>query len=54
MCPFMGTADPGPCTGRAGILSYREISQIIRDTGIKPTLDAKAGVKYMAWGGNQW
>jgi chitinase len=53
-CPFIGGADPGPCTGTAGILSYQEINQIIADKGVTPILDRDAGVKYMSWGGNQW
>jgi len=54
MCPFVGGADPGPCTGTSGVLSYAEIAQIITSTGATPTLDTAAGVKWLSWGGNQW
>lgn len=53
-CPFSSGANPGDCTKTSGVLSNSEIQRIIRDKGIEPILDEKAGVKYMSWDSDQW
>lgn len=55
-CAFKGGADPGPCTSSSGILSYREIMQVIKRQNLKPYHDKKAGVKWITYGsnGDQW
>ncbi|GFP57665.1 endochitinase [Trichoderma asperellum] len=53
-CAFKFAGSPGPCTATAGILSYREIMQVIADTGATPYTDTTAGVEYMVYEGNQW
>lgn len=51
--------DPGPegdCTATAGILSYKEIQQIISDSDLSPIYDEDAGVYYVTYGqgGGNW
>ncbi|EON97103.1 putative bacteriodes thetaiotaomicron symbiotic protein [Phaeoacremonium minimum UCRPA7] len=54
-CEFSGPGAEGVCTKTAGILSYREISGIIDQTGGgKPYFDEVAAVKYMVYNGNSW
>ena len=53
-CAFTSGGDPGSCTATSGILSNTEIQRIIDDHNLVPTLDQKAGVKYMTWNTNQW
>jgi chitinase len=53
-CLFKGGATKGACSGESGILSYREIQEIIRAKKIKPVHDKKAGVKYITWNTDQW
>ncbi|KAK3337685.1 glycosyl hydrolases family 18-domain-containing protein [Cercophora scortea] len=53
-CAFKGGADKGHCTGQSGILSYKEIMQIIEKNNIQPTWDETAAVKYISWNGDQW
>jgi chitinase len=53
-CNFKGGAAKGACSGEAGILSYREIQEIIKNNKIKPFHDKEAGVKYITFGGDQW
>jgi GH18 family chitinase len=55
-CPFIpkqGGA-PGECTNFAGILSNREIRQLIQDENITPILNETAMVKYFTYGGDSW
>ncbi|KAI9372233.1 hypothetical protein BJX61DRAFT_553090 [Aspergillus egyptiacus] len=46
----------GKCTGAAGILSYREIQEMVRENNLDPYYDAAAGVYYVAYGdgGANW
>jgi chitinase len=44
-CMFKGGATKGGCSGESGILSYREIRQVIDTKKIKPIWDKKTGVK---------
>lgn len=53
-CAFTSGGDPGSCTATSGILSNSEIRRIITKYSLTPTLDLKAGVKYMTWNNNQW
>lgn len=53
-CNFKGGAAEGGCSGESGILSYREIQDIIQTNNIKPFHDKEAGVKYITFGGDQW
>lgn len=53
-CAFSGGANPGNCTQTSGILSDAEISAIITQYNLTPTLDATAAVKYMSWDSDQW
>ncbi|KAF4226516.1 hypothetical protein CNMCM6805_004439 [Aspergillus fumigatiaffinis] len=51
--------DPGPkgkCTDTAGILSYKEIQDIISESALHPTYDEEAGVYYAMYGkgGANW
>ncbi|KAI0543166.1 carbohydrate-binding module family 18 [Xylaria digitata] len=53
-CPFKGGAEAGSCSGQSGILSYNEITNLIKQYDIDPYWDKDNGVKYMTWGGDQW
>ncbi|GME35753.1 Chitin-binding type 1 protein [Neofusicoccum parvum] len=53
-CRFKGGATKGACSGEAGILSYREIQEIIKKDKLKPYHDKTAGVKYITYGTDQW
>ncbi|KAJ5555613.1 hypothetical protein N7461_004083 [Penicillium sp. DV-2018c] len=53
-CEFSGAGAKGPCTDTEGILSYREISQIRKDTGGTAYLDKEAAVRYMVYDDNSW
>lgn len=54
-CPFKAGGHPGACTDTSGILSYREITEVLaQNTKIVPVYDEKAGVKYFNWDRTQW
>lgn len=53
-CLFKGGATKGACSGESGILSYREIMQVIDTKKLKPVHDKEAGVKYITWNSDQW
>ncbi|KAG7139201.1 Chitotriosidase-1 like protein [Verticillium longisporum] len=53
-CVFKGGAKKGACSGESGILSYREIMEVIKTKKLKPVHDKKAGVKYITWNTDQW
>ncbi|KAH7038382.1 glycosyl hydrolases family 18-domain-containing protein [Microdochium trichocladiopsis] len=53
-CLFKGGATKGACSGESGILSYREIQEVIKTNKIKPVHDKEAGVKYITWNSDQW
>ncbi|KAB2570582.1 Killer toxin subunits alpha/beta [Lasiodiplodia theobromae] len=54
-CKFGGPAGRGLCTQEAGILSYREIREIIKEVSIYGgvTYDEEAAVNYFTYGRNQ-
>jgi GH18 family chitinase len=51
--PEQGGA-PGECTGSPGVMSNREIRQLIKDKGITPILNETAMVKYFTYAGDSW
>lgn len=54
-CSFSGGAAPGPCSATSGILTYYEIKALLaQNTGLIPTFDTVAAVKYVTFNGNQW
>ncbi|EHK98605.1 putative chitinase 3 [Glarea lozoyensis 74030] len=53
-CPFSGTGAPGRCTKTPGVLSNREIRQMIQENGYKPYTNTTAMVKYFTYGGDNW
>ncbi|OTA92708.1 glycoside hydrolase family 18 protein [Hypoxylon sp. CO27-5] len=53
-CPFKGGAEAGTCSGQSGILSYNEITNIIKQYDLDPYWDEDNAVKYITWGGDQW
>jgi chitinase len=53
-CPFSGSGAPGRCTKTEGVLSNREIRQMIQENGYKPYTNTTAMVKYFTYGGNNW
>ncbi|KAK8109310.1 hypothetical protein PG984_015111 [Apiospora sp. TS-2023a] len=53
-CKFSGPGEAGPCTATPGILSFREIKQIIQSTGASSYLDTEAAVRYLVYGNNSW
>jgi chitinase len=53
-CLFKGGATKGACSGESGILSYREIMEVIRTKKLNPVHDKEAGVKYITWNTDQW
>lgn len=53
-CPFAAGGHPGNCTKTSGILSNAEIQRIIVEKDVSPTLDEKAGVKWISWDTDQW
>ncbi|KAI1172269.1 carbohydrate-binding module family 18 [Nemania sp. FL0916] len=53
-CLFKGGATKGACSGESGILSYREIQDLIRMKNLKPVHDKTAGIKYITWDSDQW
>lgn len=53
LCPFSGPSKPGPCTNFAGVLSLREIQQIIAEKNLRPTLLADTMMKQITWA-DQW
>ena len=52
-CPYSGTSLPGPCTESPGVLSLREIKQIIKEKKLTPKLITNGMVKQITWD-NQW
>ncbi|RSM03030.1 hypothetical protein CEP52_007639 [Fusarium oligoseptatum] len=53
-CRFSGPGDEGPCTGTPGILSYREIQDILSKTGATSYHDKEAEVRYLVYNGDSW
>ncbi|KAM3426153.1 hypothetical protein NHJ13734_009626 [Beauveria thailandica] len=53
-CRFSGPGAAGKCTSTPGILSYREIKQILQSTGATSYLDKEAAARYMVYDNNNW
>ncbi|POS72695.1 chitinase [Diaporthe helianthi] len=53
-CSFSGPGDAGRCTNTAGILSYREVSDILDSTGATAYLDEEAAARYLVYGDGSW
>ncbi|OCL10883.1 glycoside hydrolase family 18 protein [Glonium stellatum] len=53
-CIFSGPGDKGRCTDTPGILSYKEIQDIISSTKSKSYYDKDASVEYLVYGQNNW
>jgi chitinase len=55
-CPFKGPGAQGPCTKTAGILSYREIQNILNDENLTSfsVYDADAAVNYLVYNQTSW
>ncbi|KAL4962959.1 glycoside hydrolase family 18 protein [Aspergillus stella-maris] len=53
-CLFASGAEAGPCSNEVGILMNSEISSIISDNSLKPTLYKKEAVKLITWNNDQW
>ncbi|KFX92564.1 hypothetical protein V490_05317 [Pseudogymnoascus sp. VKM F-3557] len=53
-CNFLGGASPGPCTQNSGTLSYKEITDIIKQNNLTPYYDEENAVKYIVWNQDQW
>ncbi|CAM1509829.1 Fc.00g001640.m01.CDS01 [Cosmosporella sp. VM-42] len=53
-CAFSGPGAAGPCTNTEGILSYREIKDILTNTGTTAYLDEAAAVRYLVYDDNSW
>lgn len=54
MCQFNGGAQPGPCSNASGILTLKEIEDVLDYNSVQPVWDKKAMVKYATWDTNQW
>ncbi|KAJ4152982.1 hypothetical protein LMH87_009497 [Akanthomyces muscarius] len=53
-CLFSGPGAAGRCTNTPGILSYREIQELIYQTGATAYTDKAAAAKYIVYGNNSW
>lgn len=54
VCEFSGAGMAGPCSDSKGTLNTREIQDILFKEKLSPTLDEKAGVKFVAYNETQW
>lgn len=52
-CEWSGMSQPGPCTNFAGVMSSHEISQLIPQIGVEPTLLRDDMMKQLTWS-DQW
>jgi chitinase len=48
VCEFSGAGTAGPCSDAKGTLDLSEIQDIVSEGKLSPTLDEKAGVKFVA------
>ncbi len=51
-CYFHSGGAPGPCSNSVGTLIGAEVSAILQQTGIQPTLDTAAAVKVFSYNGD--
>lgn len=52
-CSFSSPSKPAPCTNFKGIMSHREIKQLIKEKKLTPTLIDEAQIKQITWD-DQW
>jgi len=53
LCPFKGPSKPAPCTGSNGVMSLREIKQLIKLRGLEPQYLPDSMMKQVTWD-DQW
>ena len=53
-CTFTGPGAAGQCTQTPGILSYREVNDILTSTGATAYLDKDAAARYLVYGNSSW
>lgn len=53
-CPFLDGGHKGKCTDTEGILSGREINELVKGGGVKVSSDKEAAVKMVTWDNDQW
>ncbi|KAH6655949.1 hypothetical protein BKA67DRAFT_675964 [Truncatella angustata] len=53
-CAWAGAGQAGDCTATAGILSYKEIVELMADSNSLLVWDEDAAVNYMTYGEDQW
>ncbi|KAI0506840.1 glycoside hydrolase superfamily [Xylaria bambusicola] len=53
LCPFKGPSKAGKCTGTPGVMSLREVQQLIAEKGLKPRLNNESLMKELSWA-DQW
>jgi GH18 family chitinase len=54
VCEFSGAGLAGPCSDSKGTLNLMEVQDIVSEGKLRPTLDEKAGVKFVAYNETQW
>ncbi|MCJ1248162.1 hypothetical protein MMC30_005379 [Trapelia coarctata] len=52
-CSFNGASNPGPCTNLSGVMSNKEIEELITNKQLVPELLATSAVKQITWD-DQW
>lgn len=52
-CPYTSGSKPGPCTGSSGLLSLREITQLVNNKVATPKLLPDLMIKQISWE-DQW
>jgi len=52
-CPYVGGSKPGPCTSSTGVLSLREITQLVNGNIATPRLLPNLMIKQISWD-DQW
>jgi len=50
----IGPGREGPCTQTKGYLSYAEIVGVVDEYNLDTVHDEESGIKYVAWGKDQW
>lgn len=53
-CPYTGASNPGPCTDSAGLLSLREINEIVNENNLTPELLPDLMIKQIVYDDDQW
>ncbi|KAK4097654.1 glycoside hydrolase family 18 protein [Parathielavia hyrcaniae] len=53
-CASAGGGVVGPCSGTAGFMSYKEIDQMISNSGYRGQYDGDVGTNFFTYGDKQW